>query len=282
MNNIELPKQNISLWKNPKNIKLSTKVFSRKEIELIFNTLKDSKDYPENDFGKFQKARDYSCLNFMYWCALRPAEACKIRFKDIDLKNSLLFINGTSNKTGKDRIIPLSKQILPVLKEYLKMPEKYWKESDYLFPSAENSFISASTMKTIFREKILKPCGLYEPAGKGKSPKDCRTRLYSLRKSRASHLLEDSKDLFLCQNFLGHSDIRVTASYYIHTNSEYLKYMKQVVNGEIKATKKPDIQINQVNNINILVKQINILEKQNKVILEMLNQKRGENPALIS
>ncbi|MFA5723649.1 MAG: site-specific integrase [Candidatus Pacearchaeota archaeon] len=265
----ELPKENVLLWSAPKNVKHTTKVFTRKEITLMFKTLRNCKDYFKNPLGEFQRMRDYTCLQFLYWCALRPAEACRLRFKDVDLKKNLLFVSGTSNKTHKDRIIPLPQQVIPHFKNYLKMPDKYWRDSDYLFPSLSNNFMATKTLEVTFREKVLKVCGLYEPANlKHKCPKDCRTRLYSLRKSRASQLLEQSKDLYLVANFLGHADIRVTASYYIHANTEYLSYMKKIINGDIKATRRPDIQINQTNITNVLMKQqtfiIQSLEQQQK------------------
>lgn len=242
----EISRQNITLWSAPGNIKFSTKVFSKKEIELIFTTLRSSKDYPKNDFGEFQKLRDYCCLQFIYWCALRPNEGCKIRFKDIDKENEMLFVSGTSNKVHKDRIIPLPRQLLPVLKEYLSKPERFWKGSEYLFPSASNEALSASTLKAVFREKCLKPAGLYEPA-RANCPKDCRTRLYSLRKTRATQLLQETKDLYLVMNYLGHSDIRVTASYYVHANQEYLNYMKRMVNGEpLNEIKNSNDQLQQI------------------------------------
>jgi len=193
-----------------------------------------------------------------------------LKFDDIDFQEKTIFINGKSNKTGKDRIVLLSKQIIPVLQEYLAFPKRFWKNSRYLFPSFENEHISPSTLKTIMREKVLKKCGLYEPVDiqRGEAPKTSRTRLYSLRKSRASHILNQSKDIFLVSNILGHKDIRTTANYYIHTSKDYQDYMQKVMDGDIKALQTPTIQINQ----NIIIEQINnLMIKQQEILSVVLN-----------
>jgi site-specific recombinase XerC len=79
------------------------------------------------------------------------------------------------------------------------------------------------------REKILKPLGLWEAPTHGTVSS---TRLYSLRHSRASHMLNkmvDSKgivDIFAIANFLGHADIR-SSQVYLHTDIHYFEYLRK-------------------------------------------------------
>ncbi|MFA5724090.1 MAG: site-specific integrase [Candidatus Pacearchaeota archaeon] len=272
----ELPKPSILLWQGPKNIKHSTKSFSIEEINLIFDTAKNNKeDYPKGELGEFYRKRDLCILTFIYYGALRPNEACSIRFNDIDFKDKTIFISGKNNKTRKDGIVRLSKQIMPYLEDYLSMPKRYWKNSEYLFPSSQRDHISPGTLKRVMREKVLKKCGLWE---KGIGTQSS-TRLYSLRHSRATHLLEQTKDLYLVSNVLRHSDIRTTASFYIHTNKEYGNYVQKAMDGESESLKIPDIQVNQqINqevNIDLVVQQLGIVmkqqEEQNKVIMTLLS-----------
>lgn len=266
----ELPKQNVLLFNTPKNIKHVTKVFSDEEIQLIFNTIRNNKeDYLKTNFGDWIRTRDLCIIALIYYEALRPKEACKLSFNDIDFQNKTIFINGKNNKTGKDRIVRLSKQVMPFLEEYFSYPKRYWKNSDYLFPSMQNKAISPATFKAVFREKCLKKCGLWEkpPERNNISP----TRLYSLRKSRASHLLQKSKDLFCVANVLGHSDIRTTASYYIHTDKEYQKYVQGVMDDEVEALKTPQIQVNQTNNVNVLLL-VQQIQKQTEMMLKVMEK----------
>lgn len=279
----ELPKPNILMWTGAKNIKHSTKVFSEEEIKIIFDTIRGSKNYWNKkgykDWGEFNKVRDICLLNFIYYGALRPKEACYLKFVDVDFQDKTIFISGKNNKTRKDRIIHLSKQLMPILQEYLSFPKRFWKNTDYLFPSYQGNPISPQTLKYIIREKALKPAKLYE---KNETGTVSRTRLYSLRKSRASHLLNQSKDIFLCANILGHSDIRTTASFYLHKDKEYNNYLNKMMDGESEALKTPDIQINQNNiNLNFIFQQINNLmiqqQKQSEVLIKLVENMNKQN-----
>ena len=66
---------------------------------------------------------------------------------------------------------------------------------------------------------------------KNKIPK---IRLYTLRHSRASHILKKQiketgqPDLYAIANFLGHSDIRST-TVYLHTDEDYMGYLREQI-----------------------------------------------------
>lgn len=287
----ELPKESVLLWNCPKNIKHRTKVFSSDEINLIFQTIKDSKDYygqkkdssynPEYRklLGEWMKARDLCIISFIYYSALRPGEACGLKFSDIDLVRKEIYINAANNKTKKDRTVRLCKFILPYYNDYLAFPKRFWKNSEYLFPSYENNHLSPERLKYIFRQKVLKKCGLYEPISRDETPADATTKLYSLRKSRATHLLEKGKDLYAVSNILGHADLRVTASYYVNTGNKYQEYLGRLMDDEVDTMKQPEIQINQQNNINfnVVIQQLTKVIDSQQALIESL-RKNSNSP----
>jgi len=76
------------------------------------------------------------------------------------------------------------------------------------------------------REKILKPAGLWiEP----KFPQFSKTRSYTLRHSRATELLNQTHDIYLLANVLGHADISSTTCY-LHKTKEYMNYVTEAIN----------------------------------------------------
>jgi len=198
-------------------------IFSEEHIELMLSTITHSKLYSKSGWGEWEKCRDKAILMTMYLLALRPKEACSLRFKDFNIERGEIRINGENNKQKKDRILPIPVKLLEYLKDYFVYDRTYfWRGSKYLFPSLQNDFISPGRWKYIMREKILKPCGLYEVN---------RTRSYTLRHSRATQLLNKTKDIFLVANILGHAKLDST-KVYLHSNPTYFNYMRESINNQ--------------------------------------------------
>lgn len=212
-------------------------IFSDSEINLILQTIIDSKDYWKDknkigkDWGEWMKWRDVCIIASAYILGLRPKEACSIRFDDFNLNYMTIKIRGENNKNRKDRIIPVPKILFNFYKEYFKFErDKFWRGSQYLFPSFSNSPhpVSSGRLKHIFREKVLKPANLWNIQRQSKA--QYRT-LYKLRHSRASHILnkqvrlKGKPDLFAIANYLGHSDIRSTMIY-LHTDKTYMEHLR--------------------------------------------------------
>lgn len=211
-----------------KNTKKLPKTFEEEEISKIIQYIVSSSDYWKNENGNFLKWRDICLIATIYLCALRPLEACRLKFSDFDFKTSIVRIHGS--KRHKDRIVPVPKLLNCFYKEYFKFSmARYWRGSPYLFPSFQNNHISPGRLKHIFREKALKPTGLWDIQRSSKA--EFRT-LYKLRHSRASHILakqikKDGKpDIYSLCNLLGHADIRST-TVYLHTNKNYIEYLRE-------------------------------------------------------
>jgi len=190
--------------------------WTEEEIKLIFATLENSTDYLKTIWGEWMKARDLCILASLRYMLLRPKEACCMKFSDLDMKIRRIKIRGVNNKQKKDRFVQIPDNFIKYFVYYMSFPKWMWKGSEYLFPSAENAHISPERWKMIFREKSLKPAGLYEkPEGK-KMP---RTRSYLLRQTGATELLDSSNDPWLVAQILGHSDLRTIKNYFFQTKS---------------------------------------------------------------
>ena len=188
---------------------LPEEIWSRADIEMMIQTIDKSNDYLKNIWGDWMKARDKLIVKMLFEHALRPKELLKMKIEDVNLKDKTLRINGENNKVKKDRLIPISEKIAPLLIEYCSFPVWLRKSSPYLFPSFSNEYLSPGRWKHIFREKVLKPLGLWK---KPESPSLCKTRSYTLRHSRASELINKT-DIYTAANILGHGNIRSTKTY---------------------------------------------------------------------
>lgn len=211
-------------------------VFSEQDINRILNQILISEDYWKKgnykEFADFFRRRDLCLIATIYIMGLRPKEACCLKFSDINLRTATIKIRGKNNKTGKDRVLPIPYILIKFFKFYFKLPKnRFWKGSKYLFPSFQGDNISPERLKGIFREKVLKPLGLWQIPEIGKVPK---IRLYTLRHSRATHILnkqiknDGRVDLYAIANFLGHSDLRST-QIYLHTDEKYMEYLRNQV-----------------------------------------------------
>lgn len=196
-------------------------IFSQNHINTLITTIKDSPAYMKNEWGNWERARDLALFMTIYSLALRPKEACRLRFDDFDFSRGIIKIHGENNKTGKDRELPIPQNLMGFYMDYFAFDRAYfWKGSPYLFPSQQNLHISPERWKMIMREKILKPSGLYTIN---------KTRSYTLRHTKATEVLNQTKDIFLVANLLGHSKLDST-KVYLHKNPDYMNYMRGVIN----------------------------------------------------
>lgn len=222
---------------NYKGTRRLPEIFSTNDINLILKTLIDSPSYFSKskipkEWGDWLRWRDICIIASIYILGLRPKEACSLMFDDFNFNYMTVKINGKNNKNRKDRLIPIPKVLFNFYRQYFKFDRnKFWRGSRYLFPSFQNSPlpVTSERFKNVFREKVLKPIGLWNV--KRESKAQYRT-LYKLRHSRASHMLNKQikmngkPDLFAISNFLGHSDIRSTMIY-LHTDESYMNHLRK-------------------------------------------------------
>lgn len=225
-NGMNMNKSNIQILLYTKKQDIPDIVWTREDVYTMIDSIDLSDKYLKTIWGDWMKARDKLILAIMYEHALRPKETLYLRFDDFNREEHTIKIQGKNNKQGKPRILPISKKISPYIQAYFSFPPWMWKSSPYLFPSAEHEVLSPGRWKTIMREKILKPLGLYISPCK---PQFSKTRSYTLRHSRATELLNKTKDIYLVANVLGHADISSTTCY-LHKTKEYMNYVKEAIN----------------------------------------------------
>ncbi len=165
----------------------------------------------EMRFGEdFEEQRDKMVLEILYLTGMRLSELIALKWKEVDLYESQIKVNG---KGDKNRIIPLSNRMKKNILSYKKVFEQTFSivnSSDYFI--VRKSKEPAYPMM-IFRV-VRKNLDLFVKASK-RSP-------HVLRHTFATHLLNKGADLNAVKDLLGHASLAAT-QVYTHNSIEKLK-----------------------------------------------------------
>jgi site-specific recombinase XerD len=138
-------------------------------------------------------------ISLAYSTGMRVSEVCNLKIKDIDSKRMLIHIKNAKGR--KDRIVPLSENILKLLRVYYL---KY-KPEEYLFNGQKSLKYSTRSCNQIVKKYI-----------------GTNYHFQQLRHYNATTLLEIGTDLRLIQKLLGHSNVKTT-EIYTHVSTQFLK-----------------------------------------------------------
>lgn len=144
-----------------------------------------------NGFMKALKAKDFQCMQasvrLMLWCGIRPGEVQRLRWKDVDFRENVVYIDGQTSKTGGARAVPLRGSAL-----YLKQ-----------YKGKLNDYIAPRDWARIWRK-------LRSRAGMRKWQKD------AMRHTFASMHLKRFHNIYLLQEEMGHRDSMLLRTRYLN------------------------------------------------------------------
>lgn len=182
---------------SPKISKRLPSFVKESDIETLFNYV----EFPANWTGK----TDRLLLMLFYNTGMRLSELINLKESQVDFYNSHVKVLGKGNK---ERIIPVSKELLAELKEYIhSSPEK----------TVANVFVSEKG-KPLYPRYVYNAVKHYLSAVttlNKKSP-------HVLRHTFATHLMNNGADLNAVKELLGHSSLAAT-QVYTHNTIEKLK-----------------------------------------------------------
>jgi integrase/recombinase XerD len=180
---------------NKKDIHLNNIERPRKEKHLPRVIDKDIIIYKLN---LIQNLKHKAILSLTFSVGLRVSEIINVKIEDIDSNRMIIIIK--NGKGRKDRIVPLSKNILELLRIYYK---KYHPQV-YLFNGQFDLQYSVKSCQNIYKTYI-----------------DKNSSFHCLRHSSATSLLESGTDLRIIQKILGHSSSKTT-EIYTHVSTQLL------------------------------------------------------------
>jgi integrase/recombinase XerC len=173
--------------------------------EKDMETLKDYVEFPDTWKGK----TDSLLLQLFYNTGMRLSELITLKENNIDIANTQVKVLGKGNK---ERIIPVSKELMDRIKQYIL-------EKHQLFPSTDLQVLFINEKGNALYPKyaylaVKQNLALITTVQK-KSP-------HVLRHTFATHLTNNGADLNAVKELLGHSSLAAT-QVYTHNTIDKLK-----------------------------------------------------------
>lgn len=154
------------------------------------------KDFLLKKIDKIENLKHKAIISLAFSTGMRVSEVCDLKIKDID--SDRMIINIRNAKGRKDRIVPLSKNILELLRLYFIE----YKPNEFLFNGQSSLNYSHTACNQIVKKYIGK-----------------EYHFHLLRHSSFTALLESGTDLRVIQKIAGHSSSKTTEIYtHVSTN----------------------------------------------------------------
>lgn len=185
---------------------LYKEVLNKKYDKVSFKRPKSEKKLPQvidnnhiiYKLSKIQNIKHRSILTLTYSVGLRVSEVTTLKIEDINSKRMIIHVKNAKGR--KDRIVPLSQNVLELLRKYFKE----FKPKEYLFNGQKSNQYSIQSCQKIYKKYI-----------------DENSSIHTLRHSCATNLLEKGTDLRIIQKILGHSSSKTT-EIYTHVSNQIL------------------------------------------------------------
>lgn len=192
---------------------LYEKVLCKKYAKVDFTRPRRERKLPRiiesefliNRINKIANLKHKAIIMVAYSAALRVSEVINLRIADIDSKRMLINIREAKGK--KDRIVPLSENVLKTLREYYKE----YTPKLYLFNGQFNLQYSATSCNQLVKNYLGR-----------------NYHFHLLRHSGATKMLENGTDLRYIQAILGHNSSKTT-EIYTHVSTAMLHQVKTAI-----------------------------------------------------
>ncbi len=170
-----------------------------KQMDTLFNVVEFSDDQ--------QGISEELIMSVLYQTGIRVGELVSIRPESFDFYQKTLRILGKGNK---ERIIPVSQELLDQVKKYISGKEQAGVAGGLLFTDSKNKAFTARKVYDVVKRRLSQVT-----TAEKKSP-------HVLRHSFATHLTNNGADLNAVKELLGHSSLAAT-QIYTHNSIEKLR-----------------------------------------------------------
>ncbi len=150
------------------------------------------------DIKQYVEFRDYVIILLMLDTGIRPVEAFRLELDNIDLEHYSIVVTKEKAKTRTQRQLPVSKLVIDLIHKLLKLRPDDW-ELNWVFNNHEGGKMHTQMFTRRLFEYSIR-CG-------------SKITPYDLRHSFATKFIENEGNIFVLQNMMGHSDLRMTKRY---------------------------------------------------------------------
>lgn len=192
---------------------LYKEVLNKKYDKVRFKRPKPEKKLPrviDNEIiiekiNKIENIKHKAILMLTYSVGLRVSETVNLKIEDIDSKRMVIYIKNAKGR--KDRIVPLSSNVLNTLRCYFRK----CRPQVYLFNGQKSLKYSIKSCQNLYKKHI-----------------DNETSIHCLRHSSFTGLLERGTDLRVIQVLAGHKNFNTT-TIYTHVSNQTLSKINLVM-----------------------------------------------------
>lgn len=193
--------------------KLRDKQITRMDADEVANFL-DAVEFGEHLTDKQlkhhekTKKRDLALLTLMLSTGIRISEAVGLNINDVDFKNMCIKV---FRKGGKEAIVYFSDEAFEPLNDYMNERKVIEAQAGH-----ENALFLSGQKKRINVRSVQK---LVEKYSKGSVPLKHITP-HKLRSTYGTTLYQETSDIYLVADVLGHTDVNTTKKHYADMDNE--------------------------------------------------------------
>lgn len=174
------------------------------EVAILLDTVESGEKLTKQQlhFHEKTKVRDTALLTLLLGTGIRVSECVGIDLQDIDFKNNGIKIH---RKGGYDAVIYFGEEVETALLDYLEQRNRIIPlegNEDALFLSLQNKRISVRAV-----EKLVKKYASLVTNLKKITP-------HKLRSTYGTSLYQETGDIYLVADVLGHKDVNTTRKHY--------------------------------------------------------------------
>jgi len=171
--------------------------FKRPRIDRKLPQIIDC-EYLKSKLDKIENLKHKSIISLSFSTGMRVSEVLNLKIQDVDSKRMIIHIHNGKGK--KDRIVPLSDNILKLLRDYWKS----FKPKEYLFSGQKKPKYSKTSCSKIVKKYLGQDY-----------------HFHTLRHSCFTALIESGVDIRIIQKIAGHTSIKTT-EIYTHVSTKLL------------------------------------------------------------
>lgn len=167
-------------------------------------------------YHEFTKKRDLALVALLLGTGMRVSECVGINLEDIDFNMNGIKI---TRKGGNETILYFSREVESILRDYLvERKAKKCKDIDHpLFLSLQNKRISVRSVQL-----LVKKYSAHVTSLKKITP-------HKLRSTYGTQLYQETGDIYLVADVLGHKDVNTTKRHYAQMDDARRKYAASLV-----------------------------------------------------
>lgn len=188
------------------------------EIAKLLDTVESGKQLTEKQqvYHKFTKKRDLALVALLLGTGIRVSECVGINIQDIDFNTNGVKI---TRKGGDETIVYFNREVENYLKEYLiERQLKNCKDNDEpFFLSLQNKRISVRSVQL-----LVKKYSAHVTQLKKITP-------HKLRSTYGTTLYQETGDIYLVADVLGHKDVNTTKKHYAHMDDRRKQYAASII-----------------------------------------------------